>query len=42
MKLAVTSSPHIRNKVNTGNIMRDVIIALLPAVAAGVLLAIFG
>ena len=40
MKLTVTSSPHIRNKVNTGNIMRDVIIALLPAVAAGVL--IFG
>ena len=40
MKLAVTSSPHIRNKVNTGNIMRDVIIALLPAVAAGVM--IFG
>lgn len=37
MKLAVTSSPHIRNKVNTGNIMRDVIIALLPAVAAGII-----
>ena len=35
MKLAVTSSPHIRNKVNTGNIMRDVIIALLPAFIVG-------
>jgi len=40
MKLAVTSSPHIRNKVNIGTVMRDVIIALLPAVAAGVI--IFG
>ena len=35
MKLTVTSSPHIRNKVNTGNIMRDVIIALLPAFVIG-------
>ena len=37
MNLTVTSSPHIRNKVTTKNIMQDVIIALLPAVAASVI-----
>ena len=36
MKLTVTSSPHIRNKVNTRSIMLDVVIALLPALIAGV------
>ena len=36
MKLTVTSSPHIRNKVNTRSIMFDVVIALLPALLAGV------
>ena len=36
MNLTVTSSPHIRNKVNTKNIMFDVVIALLPALLAGV------
>lgn len=36
MKLAVSSSPHIRGKWTTTNIMRDVIIALLPAVLCGV------
>ena len=34
--LTVTSSPHIRNKVNTRSIMFDVVIALLPALLAGV------
>ena len=37
MKLTVTSSPHIRNKVNTKSIMLDVVIALVPALLAGVL-----
>ncbi len=37
MKLTVTSSPHIRNKVNTGSIMLDVVIALIPALLAGVI-----
>ena len=36
MKLTVTSSPHIRNKVNTRSIMFDVVLALLPALIAGV------
>ena len=36
MNLTVTSSPHIRNKVNTRSIMFDVVIALLPALIAGV------
>lgn len=36
MNLTVTSSPHIRNKVNTRSIMLDVVIALLPALLAGV------
>ena len=31
MKFEVTSSPHIRSKKNTGSIMLDVIIALIPA-----------
>lgn len=32
----VSSSPHIRNSATTSGIMRDVIIALLPAAAAGI------
>ena len=40
MKFTVTSSPHIRGKRNTQNIMLDVIIALLPTLAAGTV--IFG
>lgn len=35
-KLIVSSSPHIRSKLTTNAIMRDVLIALLPATAAGV------
>ena len=35
-KFVVSSSPHIRDSANTRNIMRDVIIALLPATIAGV------
>ena len=35
MKLTVTSSPHIRGKESTGTIMRDVLIALIPALVAG-------
>ena len=35
MKLSTTSSPHIRGKDTTRRIMLDVVIALLPAVAAG-------
>ena len=34
--LKMSSSPHIRDKVNTGNIMLYVVIALLPASAFGV------
>ena len=34
-KLLITSSPHIRSNTNVRSIMRDVIIALLPAVAMG-------
>ena len=30
MKFEVTSSPHIRSKINTQKIMLNVIIALLP------------
>lgn len=40
MKFEVTSSPHIRGKRNTQQIMLDVIIALLPALIAGTI--IFG
>ena len=36
MKLTVTSSPHIRGKESTGSIMRDVLIALIPALCMGV------
>lgn len=35
--LTVSSSPHIRASHSTGTIMRDVVIALLPALAAGVI-----
>ncbi len=37
-KLIVSTSPHIQSKVSTQSIMRDVIIALLPAAAAGTVL----
>ena len=40
MNFVVTSSPHIRGKRNTQQIMLDVIIALLPALLAGTI--IFG
>ena len=40
MKFVVTSSPHIRGKRNTQQIMLDVVIALLPALLAGTI--IFG
>lgn len=36
MKFEVTSSPHIRNKRDTQNIMLDVILALLPALFVGI------
>ena len=36
MNFTVTSSPHIRNKVNTKQIMFDVVLALLPALLAGI------
>ena len=36
MKFEVTSSPHIRGKRNTQNIMLDVIIALIPTLLVGV------
>ncbi|NLP13878.1 MAG: RnfABCDGE type electron transport complex subunit D [Clostridium sp.] len=35
-RMVVSSSPHIRDKANTQRIMIDVVIALLPAVFAGV------
>lgn len=34
--LTASSSPHIRSSVNTSGIMRDVVIALMPALAAGI------
>lgn len=37
-KLIVSTSPHIQSKVSTLSIMRDVIIALLPAAVAGTIL----
>ena len=40
MKFVVTSSPHIRGKRNTQQIMLDVVIALIPALLAGTI--IFG
>ena len=40
MNFVVTSSPHIRGKRNTQQIMRDVVIALLPTLIAGTI--IFG
>ncbi len=36
MKFTVTSSPHIRSRDNTGRIMLDVAVALLPAAAVGI------
>ncbi|MGL5438932.1 MAG: RnfABCDGE type electron transport complex subunit D [Filifactoraceae bacterium] len=35
-KFVISSSPHIRSKESTSKIMKDVLIALLPAAAAGV------
>lgn len=35
-RFIVSSSPHIRSYESTGRIMRDVVIALLPATAAGI------
>jgi len=35
-KLLVSSSPHIRSKTTTSTIMLDVIIALIPALLAGI------
>lgn len=40
MSMLVSTSPHIRNKVTTATIMRDVVIALMPALVASVI--IFG
>ena len=40
MNLMTTSSPHIRSKDTTGRIMLDVLIALVPTLAAGTI--IFG
>ena len=37
-KLIVSSSPHIHDKTTTSDIMRDVLIALVPAAVAGVVL----
>ena len=37
-KLIVSSSPHIQSRTTTQGIMRDVIIALIPAAVAGVVL----
>ena len=37
-KLIVSSSPHIHDKTTTTDIMRDVLIALIPAAVAGVVL----
>lgn len=34
--LNVSSSPHIRQKLTTGNVMRDVVLALMPATAFGI------
>ena len=40
MKLIVSTSPHFRSKTDTASIMRDVVIALMPALIAAVI--IFG
>ena len=37
MNLTVSASPHIRGKDTTARLMLDVVIALLPALAAGVI-----
>lgn len=41
-QLTVSSSPHVRTRETTGTLMRDVIIALLPATAMGVYFFGFG
>ena len=38
MKLTVTSSPHIRGDFKTSRLMLDVVIALIPALIAGVVM----
>lgn len=38
MKLVVSAAPHIRDKISTKTMMRDVVIALLPATIVGVYL----
>lgn len=35
-KLSVASSPHASSPVGTKNLMRDVLIALIPAMAMGI------
>ena len=40
MTLTVSSSPHIRSKRTTQNIMADVVIALIPALLSGII--VFG
>ena len=35
-RLLVSSSPHIQTRTNVSNVMRDVVIALLPAALAGI------
>ncbi len=35
-KLSVASSPHASSPVGTKNLMRDVLIALIPALAMGI------
>ena len=37
MKLTVTSSPHIRGDFRTSRLMLDVVLALLPTLAVGVI-----
>lgn len=36
MKLEIIGAPHLRGKTNTASIMRDVLIALLPAIGAAI------
>ena len=35
-KYHVSSSPHTRSRLSTGHVMRDIVIALLPAAAMGI------
>ena len=36
LKLTVASSPHVASPIDTQNLMRDVLIALVPAMVVGV------